>query len=430
MVLGLGLFIIAVTLFVTFKYLNQKSEQKPDKDTTLVTINPPTGENSDKKPDMKYLLTNIERQIDSILFSFGIKKEWITTLRAGAHSKTDKLPPSKSYYKDAHWFLKDVLIPRDLTTAEMNLDLSLFASNYGLVPAAEEDIKTKDIEFDISSKDSSAIPLVRIYLNHSDKAVRETGTFSIILNNIGDYKKEEIDKILNSTSEFSFIFPRSLENIDLQNKLIQNRKDVIINLTISSKNNSDADFISIDDKDIKTKIKSFIADYPSITRVILSKADAAPLPQGMAGKIKEEFLKFNIKALSDSSLVPVLSKTDEDAKEKPAIIINNLKNYSARFGKGIAIVTLSHDDFNKLYDEILIMKKLGYKFYNLSDYFTKEAEKEKKDKLKEEKQNEKKDDKKDIKKNGKTETKKNDKKTDKTKKKEIKNAPTNKPKKK
>jgi hypothetical protein len=36
----------------------------------------------------------------------------------------------------------------------------------------------------------------------------------------------------------------------------------------------------------------------------------------------------------------------------------------------------------KLYNEILVMKKLGYKFYNLAEYFTKEADKEKKDKLK------------------------------------------------
>jgi hypothetical protein len=126
-------------------------------------------------------------------------------MRRGA-SQSRKQPQSKNYYKDAHWFLKDVMIPKDLTTAEMNLDLSLYANNYRLVPSASEDIKTKDIEFDISDiKDSSAMPLVRIYLNHSDKAIRESGTFSIIINNIGDYKKDEIDKILGTTNEFSFI---------------------------------------------------------------------------------------------------------------------------------------------------------------------------------------------------------------------------------
>ena len=416
MILGLALLIIAVTLYFVFKYINNNSQQKISSDTTHVTDNPVYKQTGDKKPDMKYLLANIERQLDSILFSFGIKKEWIATSRAGAHEKSEKVPPTKSYYKDASWFLKDVIIPKDLSSAEVNLDLSLYTKNSGLVPSATEDIKTKDIEFDISSSDSSAMPMVRIYLNHSDKVTRESGTFSIILNNIGDYKKDEIDKILSTTNEFSFIFPRSFENVELQNKLIQLRKDVIINMTLSAKDNSDADFLTSDEKDLKTKIKSFITDYPSISKVIISRADAAPLPQGMAGKIKEEFLKFNIRAIGDTALIPVVAKSEEDSKDKVSIIISNLKNYAAKFGKGIAVVTLSYDDFIKLYNEILVLKKLGYKFYNLAEYFTKESDKEKKDKLKEEKLTEKKEEKKDTKKNVKVPPQKDDKKKDNIKK--------------
>jgi len=75
MILGMLLLIIAVTLYFTFKYFNQKSVLKTNVDTTQVTVNPPNVENSDKKPDMKFMLANIERQVDSILFSFGIKKD-------------------------------------------------------------------------------------------------------------------------------------------------------------------------------------------------------------------------------------------------------------------------------------------------------------------------------------------------------------------
>jgi hypothetical protein len=106
-------------------------------------------------------------------------------------------------------------------------------------------------------------------------------------------------------------------------------------------------FISTDEKDLKARIKIIYYRLSERLKVILSKADAAPLPQGMVNRIREEFLKFNIRAISDSSLIPALSKSEEDSKDKASIIVNNLRNYSARFGKGIMVVTLSYEDFTK-----------------------------------------------------------------------------------
>ncbi len=385
-VFALILLAVSILLYFIIKPKTPSVNQNTGKDSTSINTDKTT---QTKPADLKYIQANLDKDIDSILSCYGIKKEWITTFAGGQKSTTTKTgaPKSKIDGREAEWFVKDVLIPKDLTSAEVNLDISLFVNNLGLLPAVNEDIKTKDIIIDIrkSNDTSSSAPLSRIYVTHSEKSVRETGTFCIIINNLGDYKKDEIDKILNTTSEFSFTFPRNLENIDLQNKLVQAKKDIIINITLSAKDNSDADFISTDDKDIRQRVKSFTSDFPGITKVLLTKADANPLPPGLMSKVSEEFAKYNIKVIGDSMLVPLLSKAEEDSKEKVNILVGNIKTKAKQTGKGISVINLSYDDFTKFYNEMLILKKLGYKFYNLSDYLGKEADKLKKEKQKDEK---------------------------------------------
>ena len=50
-----------------------------------------------------------------------------------------------------------------------------------------------------------------------------------------------------------------------------------------------------------------------------------------------------------------------------------------------ATVVCTYKEFLDFYNGLSILKKLGYKFYSLSDYLNKEAGKEKREKLKEEK---------------------------------------------
>lgn len=390
LVFALILLAVSILLYFIIKSKTHSTTQNIGKDSTSLIPDKTISDTQTKPADLKYIQTNLDKDIDSILSCYGIKKEWITTFAGGQKNTSSKTGASKSKIdgREAQWFVKDVLIPKDLTSAEVNLDISLFVNNLGLLPAVNEDIKTKDIIIDIKkiNDTTASTPLARIYITHSDKAVRENGTFCIIINNLGEYKKDEIDKILTTTNEFSFTFPRNLENIDLQNKLVQAKKDVIINLTLSSKDNSDADFISLDDKDIRQRVKSFTADFPGITKVLLTKADASPLPAGLMSRISEEFTKYNIIVISDSLLVLLLGKSDEDSKEKVNILTGNIKTKAKQTGKGISVINLSYEDFTKFYNEMLILKKLGYKFYNLSDYLDKESDKLKKEKQKDEKQ--------------------------------------------
>lgn len=369
-----------------------------------------------KNININVLADRCDRDIDSILSNFGIKKEWITTSYPAdktppvKQDKSIKQPKLKKESVSVKWFQKDVSIPKDLTTAEINLDLTTYINFLGLDAAVNEDIRTTSINFVIygpadTSRDNST-PLVKINIYPTDKIKRDAGSLVLIISQISDFKKEQLENILNTVNEFSFIFPRNPEEIELQNKLIQLKKDVLVNLTVGTNDNYDADFrIGMDDKELKQKVKSINSDFPSIKTGILSKINAQ-VPNDMTFRlITEEFLKNGIKIFRDTLLTKLLNKDEEDSDNKVQLIINRIKDKASLAGKVIAILNFSNEEFLSFLDEVQNLKKRGYKFYTLSQYINREQQREEKEKKEAEEKEKKKEVKKEIKKETKKTTK-------------------------
>ena len=98
--------------------------------------------------------------IDSILYTFGVKKEWITT-----HSKNERKQGDKFL-----WYAKDAEIPKSLNTTKVNLELTNYLRNVGLNPVVTEDIRSKNITFNVYADSSNSnSPLVKIFINHEGK---------------------------------------------------------------------------------------------------------------------------------------------------------------------------------------------------------------------------------------------------------------------
>ena len=155
--------------------------------------------------DYGILANRCNREIDSVLYNFGIKKEWITTA-------------SKKRSSSAKWFVKDVKIPHDLTTAEINLDLSTYVKSIGLKESVREDIRTTAITFIIDAPQDTAgenaLPLAIINITPVKDIKRDAGTLVLIINQISNFDKDELENILNISNEFSYIFPRNPEEIE------------------------------------------------------------------------------------------------------------------------------------------------------------------------------------------------------------------------
>lgn len=326
--------------------------------------------------DYGILANRCNREIDSVLYNFGIKKEWITTA-------------SKKGSSSAKWFVKDVKIPHDLTTAEINLDLSTYVKSIGLKESVREDIRTTAITFIIDAPQDTAgenaLPLAIINITPVKDIKRDAGTLVLIINQISNFDKDELENILNISNEFSYIFPRNPEEIELQNKLIQMKKDVLVNLTVGANDNFDADFrIGMEEKDLKQRVKSIASDFPSIKSAILSKISKEVPNDPVFGLIINEFRKNGIYVYRDTILTKLLNSTEEDSDNKVKLIVDRLKEKASHSGNVIAVLNLSNDEFVDFYSKTQNLKKLGFKFYTFSHFIDREQERIEKEKEKKE----------------------------------------------
>ena len=378
--LATALIVIAGVLLLSKYVLNSDQTGTKPEETGILGIT--TGDNPVNTPAVN---EQFAAGIDSVLTNFGIKKEWISSPADIKNSKSkDKSPAAES-----EWFTKNVIIPNELSTIEVNADITAYSKSAGLETSANEDIITKDITLLINKPDTnrSKLPLVKINITHSDKIKRETAMFCVIINNITDYKPEDVDRLILNKSEFSYVFPRNLDDIDIQNKMLHSKKDILINLSVGAGGNYDTDFnSSMDEKTVRERVKSFTTDFPTVGTVILYKAEAEVRPQ-VIETIAAEFSKYNIRVIKDSDMTQLLTKAEEESKDKYTVLAANMKNRAAQSRSFITMISVDKDSFSSFYDEIMRLKKLGYKFYSFAEFTAKRTEFEKKEQEQQEKMN-------------------------------------------
>jgi hypothetical protein len=74
-------------------------------------------------------------------------------------------------------------------------------------------------------------------------------------------------------------------------------------------------------------------------------------------------------------------ETKDNDKNNIQNILSRLKSGITNKGTFFGIISVSFDDFLKLYDGISALKKAGYKFYNYAQYLSREKEKTNKETL-------------------------------------------------
>ena len=338
----LPLFTVSLVIIVLIFVIIISLQSNRDKDSI----------NHFEKPvaDNKTAGNNIDIKIDSLLYTFGIDKSWLTTK-----------------YKNGS-FDKTVLIPKDISTVEINLDLSNLLHEAGYSTIVTEDILTREITVNISGNDTLADKKYgKITVRYSDKLSRNTSVICLVIEDVHKYSEKEIDALLLDKNEFSFLFPRNLDYLDKINKLHSAGKDIIIRFSAGGETSYDSDFTSdFSQKRIRDVIMSFNMDFPWVSNVMLF--NEGNVQEDFINTIRQEFSRYNIKVTADTALTEIIPLQNEaDLKlitEKINWLISQRKNF-------ICIVKISPDDFNEFYNHILILKKYGHKFYPLPLYLRK-----------------------------------------------------------
>jgi len=294
----------------------------------------------------------LNRDIDSVLSTFGIKKEWI------------KAPVVKGKETKEKDFIinREVLIPVDLAAIELNYEISNILQKYNLTDRVTEDPRTKNLVISIfSKKDSILYQTGKLNFIYTDSARRYASHVSIVLDSIDSEPITDAERILSSTEQLSVLMPLRNDKADYQSLITGSGKDYLLGLSIGDDYDIQADFNSgMKEKSLKSKIRSLSLSFSSASGVILTGRNVSP---ELYELVSNEFLKNNLGVYGDT-IFSAFKKTDSKVDLLFEDIINKTNAgkkylfYSLRF---------TPSEFAGYDEKVYKMKKLGYKFVSFKE---------------------------------------------------------------
>lgn len=296
--------------------------------------------------------------IDSILYSFGIRKDWIkdVNIKAKDQKKTG----------DELLFNKEIRIPSDLPVIDLNYEITNYFRIYNNEIKVTEDPRTKNIVMNINTvRDSLHKQTGTIKFLYSDTLKRNAADIALVLDSLDLYSLNEAEVILTSTQDFSVILPLRNDKADYQSRILELKRDYLLKLSVGDEDDIEADFKDGMKESVRSsKIKSLGLSFPNSTGVILiNKTRNMDFFNG----VKNDFVKNNMKVYNDSVF------DEYKSNEKKVISIFEDIINEAKRGKKILIydINFSPEEFASYDRQVYSMKKLGYRFYNFRDLVNK-----------------------------------------------------------
>lgn len=321
-------------------------------------------------------------KVDSIASLFGIKKEWISDANKvevvkPVKGKTDKKTDPKTDKKtkpvvnDALWFAKNIIIPKDVSTAEVNLEIKSSLFEYDFDCKANEDPKSGNLMINIfNKKDSSSKTLAYVNLEFSDKIRRDAADVCLIINNVENIPLPQLEKMLLLPDKFSVVLPDMVSRIDAQTVVMDTKRDYVLFLDIGTEDDLLSEFKKeMSQKEWKSKVRSTCYEYDKASAVIILNPKKI---HPMETDLLMEFSKYNLKAYKDTILIKFAS--EEKSEKKVNAFFGDVLNRSQKGAKSmIYLVDFNNDDINYFRNESYKLKRKGFKFYNFTDIMKKRA---------------------------------------------------------
>lgn len=325
------------------------------------------------------LKKSIPPQIDSILFQYGIKPEWIKNISDNPMQEKPKKDKTKKTEKpltktENLWFLKEITIPKDIPFAELNLEIVNLMNGYKLTSTSFEDPKTYNQLFNIYySADTSKKVVAKLNFIYSDKIKRETADICVALDNVESYSRPFLEKVLASNEKYSVMLPDDINKLDLQTLVLESKKDYLVKADIGTQDDIESEFRSdMKEKEWRTKVRTICYEFDKAGGVILKNPK---LQHKMEMELLDEFSKYPIKAYRDT----ILTKYNSSEKSKKKIsdlfslILSRAKN---GITSQIYIVNFTEEDYQNYMEGLHIIKKRGYKFFAFSDIMKRRSKNE------------------------------------------------------
>lgn len=308
------------------------------------------------KNDVQVTSEKLNSETDSVLYTFGIKKEWIKDI-----DSKDKDLKKVSVKNNDLLISKEVYIPDDLPLIELNSDITNFLKTRKLDVRVTEDPRSKDLLMNIfRNGDTSLVPAGILKFNYIDSLKRNTSEVCIVLDSIDAIPLEESEEILKSAREVSVFLPLRNDKAEYQSLVTEFKTDHLIKLYTGSEDDILADFRdNMKESQWMSKVKSASVSFANSAGIILYKSGSN---SEFYNNIKEEFRKNNITVYEDT-IFTKFSRGENKIRSLIESIISENGN-----GKRVLYysIFLTNEEFKDYEKKISVLKKSGFKFSNFS----------------------------------------------------------------
>jgi HJR/Mrr/RecB family endonuclease len=312
------------------------------------------------------LKIKMPNEIDTILFSFGIIKEWINDNPAKNKNDTQN---------DALWFNKEILIPYDLPLASVNYELKSFLKSVNFAETVYEDPRSKNLSVDIyHSADSAKKPLAKLSLLYSDKINRTASDVAIILNNVDKLNASDFEKIVSSPEKFTVVLPVNFENADIQSQVLETGRDFVLIYDVGNQDIPESDFRNdMSEKQWKGKVRSVTIEYPNTSGIFLNNISK---DVNFEEDLAVHFNKYSKVLYKDTVLVKFTTKETEERKIYD-LFSQILTNTNRGIKSQVYLVEFDVNDFNNYIREVNNLRKRGYRFLTFKEIMKQKDSKQK-----------------------------------------------------
>ncbi len=306
-----------------------------------------------------FVKNRINRQIDSIIYTFGIRKEWIFDSASASKQLKNKSNRDLIY--------KEVFIPSDLPVIDLNYEISGFLRANNLVETATEDAKGKNLTINFYLQEDTAGKQAGILkFVSADSVKRNAAEICLVLDSIEYYNLSEVKNMIGSTQEYSVFLPLGNDKADFQSNVIDAKRDFLIKISAGNEDDVDADFKTDMNESVwKSKVRALYLNFSQAGGVILNDN---PGLNEFENNIAEEFKKNNMSVYKDTMFIKF--------KQGENLVASLFKDIIYRSGAGkktlFYTVNFSPEEFDEYDSQVYTLKKQGYKFYDFKELIKKE----------------------------------------------------------
>lgn len=316
-----------------------------------------------RKSDFKDEITEIrfiEGQIDSVLFGFGIKKDWILAPSKQSPKEKTKKQNSSTVRHEGN---KIVSLPKDVPIPEIIADINFNLQIEDISLTATEDYESGNTILSISGLKSPYI----VNLCYDDKLKRDDDKICVVLNKLNDYKSEDAPKVLDALYSYSVVMPLTLDRVDLQAAIIDSKRDYIIYPEIGRAEDYESDIRK--DKDWISKVYNLCTDYDKNKAIVLSNPHNAI-------DFEKDFIAELSKCRGYIYRDTIFSKVAETKSKdkKISAILNELilssKNRSSN--TMVYLIKVPPEEFDEFIKIVASLEKAGIRFVTFSQFMKKQ----------------------------------------------------------